>query len=148
MKEGKIFYNRNGRQIGSGDFLEKKSIVLLPDMAGEETALGKVNILFTHLTYSSGVWLPDQYISDYNKLSWSGNLVAVDANILLGFSINGHQCNYAFNMSDPDKIEGYEAFGLHLSDYEDNEIFEFYLHNGNLYLNLLSEGYTLEVFYA
>lgn len=99
-----MFYNATGRQVGTGNFLKEKSIVLLPEMAGEETELGRLSFLLVSLTYYiDRVFLNDQYITDYYNLSWSGNLVAVDVNILLGFSINGHRCNYAFNMSDPDQ---------------------------------------------
>lgn len=152
VMQGKVFYNNDGRQVGSGVFLREKSIVLLPEMAGSGSNIGnRFGTLISYNKYGYGTNAFTLEGFETNSYAVKGNKIESDIHIVSGIVVNGIKTDIYWNVDNSNGTETSNGRKLTMWFYSNNPNSDVYaivhIFDGDIYLEQLDEGNTIEIFY-
>lgn len=152
VMKGKVFYNNDGRQVGSGVFLREKSIVLLSEMAGSGSNIGNrvgARISYNEFGYGENAFRLEGFETD--NYSVKGNKIESDIHIVSGVVVNGIKTDIYWNVDNSNGTKTSSGRKLAMYFYSDNPNSDVYarihIYDGDIYLEQLDEGNTIEIFY-
>lgn len=154
VMQGKVFYNNDGKQVGNGifPFLREKSIVLLPEMAGSGSNIGNragARISYNQYGYGDNAFLLKGFETD--RYSVKGNKIESDIHIVSGVVVNGIKTDIYWNVDNSNGTETSNGRKLTMRFYSNNPNSDVYaivhIFDGDIYLEQLDEGNTIEIFY-